>query len=397
MEQDKRNGGLGLVFLLIIVLIAGTLVQDFRFDNTLAEERTSALATDREIGSITAALADFRAAQTAYLATGQGPEFWMDRADALYKDMEARLTRLRGSTADNGARDRYDQALAALSDLGGSDQRARQQVLSDQRFTASDVVFTEALEPTQRLSTELGAARTLEASASASRALQLSRLRLGLNATSMALLLLGAWFVSRPSRQKPQPVSSASATAQMIRDLPPAVKASAPPPATARPAPPSPVMQSLPAAADLCVDLARVIDGRDVPALLERSARILDAKGVIIWTLDQTANALRPTLSFGYAEKVLMRLGLLDVESDNVTSLAFRSMRPQTMTAAAPGSSGAVAVPLITSAGCTGVLSAETREGKPAGETVALAQIISAQFATLIVPTDSSAAQAAEA
>jgi len=90
-------------------------------------------------------------------------------------------------------------------------------------------------------------------------------------------------------------------------------------------------------------------------------------------------------------------LGTLDIEADNVTSLSFRSMRPQTMNSTEPGRSGAVAVPLVTSSGCTGVLSAETHEGTPTPELIAMAKIIAAQLATLISPDDTVAAHAAEA
>lgn len=155
---------------------------------------------------------------------------------------------------------------------------------------------------------------------------------------------------------------------------------------------------SLPDAADLCVDLARVMDSRDVPALLERLAQVIDAKGVIVWTVDSDGSVLRPSLAHGYPDKVLNRLGTLDVDADNVTSLAFRSVRPQTMAGASPGAAGAVAVPLVTSAGCSGVLAAELRDTQPAPERLALTRIVAAQFATLIAPSaELSGARAAEA
>jgi hypothetical protein len=144
------------------------------------------------------------------------------------------------------------------------------------------------------------------------------------------------------------------------------------------------------------VDLARVMDSRDVPALLERATKVLEAKGVILWIVDATGAVLRPSLSHGYSDKVLNRLGALDVDADNVTSLAFRSVRSQVMPGAAPGAAGAIAVPLVTASGCNGVLSAELRETKPAPELLALTRIVAAQFATLIAPADS-AARAAEA
>jgi hypothetical protein len=63
-------------------------------------------------------------------------------------------------------------------------------------------------------------------------------------------------------------------------------------------------------------------------------------------------------------------------------------MRPQVVNGATAAGSGAIAVPLVTSGGCTGVLAAETRESRPAPETVAVARILAAQFATLIAPGD---------
>ncbi len=145
------------------------------------------------------------------------------------------------------------------------------------------------------------------------------------------------------------------------------------------------------------MDLARVMDSRDVPALLERVARVLDAKGVIVWMVDGAGGVLHPSLSHGYTEKVLNRLGTLEVDSDNVTSLAFRSVRPQIMSGASPGAAGAVAVPLVTAAGCSGVLAAELRDSKPAPELLALTRIVAAQFATLIAPAELNGARAAEA
>jgi hypothetical protein len=123
-----------------------------------------------------------------------------------------------------------------------------------------------------------------------------------------------------------------------------------------------------------------------VPALLERAARVLEAKGVIVWLADKAGTTLRPALAYGYSERVLLRLDSLEAAADNVTSLSFRSIRSQCMNGAAPGAPGAIAVPLVTAGGCAGVLSAEVRDSKPAAEMVALAKIIAAQFATLIAP-----------
>ena len=55
---SKRS--VGALLGLIVVLAAGTVVQDFRFESLLARERASAAAVDRDITSIIASVADLR-------------------------------------------------------------------------------------------------------------------------------------------------------------------------------------------------------------------------------------------------------------------------------------------------------------------------------------------------
>jgi hypothetical protein len=67
------------------------------------------------------------------------------------------------------------------------------------------------------------------------------------------------------------------------------------------------------------------------------------------------------------------------------------------VTGAGSSAAGAIAVPLVTANGCTGVLAAELRETKMVSDATALARIIAAQFATIIAPTPAVGARAAEA
>jgi len=90
----------------------------------------------------------------------------------------------------------------------------------------------------------------------------------------------------------------------------------------------------------------------------------------------------------GYPDKVLSRLRPLQIDGDNVTSLAFRSMQAQTLSGNTPTDAGAIAVPLITATGCVGVLAAEIRPGKPHPDLLSVARIVAAQFATLVAPID---------
>jgi hypothetical protein len=400
MEQESTKRDLGLVVILAVLLAAGSLAHNFWFDRTLTRAHASALAVQRQLGSIEVALSDLRAAETGYLAAGQSPDFWMRRATEISEGISSAVAASRETVVTDEARTHLDAVSTALTSLMAIDARARAQVQADQRLLAGDIVLTEGLEDAQRIATELSGARTAESLADTANTVQIGRLRFGLNALGALLLLAVVWLAGRRPAPQQTAASSAAQTAQMLRDLPPPVKATpvgaaaavTRPIVTAPVAPPPAV--NLPDAAELCVDLARVMDTRDIPTLLERAAGVLGAKGLIVWMADGGAASLRPSLTHGYPERVINRLETLEIAAENVTSLAFRSMRPQVMNGSTASSAGAVAVPLITAAGCTGVLSAETRESKPAAETIAVARILAAQFATLIAPGEAEAPRA---
>jgi hypothetical protein len=297
-----------------------------------------------------------------------------------------------------------DSATTALTDLMTLDKRAREALASEQRFLASDLLFAEGLSATQAVTDNLTTARDFEVSAIQDRLLLESRLRLAMAPTALALVLAAAFTAGRSAR--PPAPSAAASMAQMIRDLPPPVKAPLPQPAPIRPpvtaAPPSPPLPApLPEpvanwteAAELCVDLARVMDSRDIPALLGRAAKTLEASGVVLWIINRKGTTLLPMLSHGYSERVIAKLGTLDVSVDNVTSLSFRTMQPQTMPGVGQGTTSAIAVPLVTIAGCNGVFAAEVQGARPAEEALAMARIFAAQFATMIEPCDTGEAVA---
>src|SRR6187399_868275 len=110
MQSDLRKSRLGLLFVLALLLTLGTLFQDFRFDQSLTRDRLALSSLEREIGSLDVALSDLRAAQTGYLATGQGPDFWMRRASELFGRLEMSLTNLRDTSTSADARARYETA-----------------------------------------------------------------------------------------------------------------------------------------------------------------------------------------------------------------------------------------------------------------------------------------------
>ena len=380
-----RRRWVGVLLGLTLVIAAGTLVQDFRFDQSIARERAAGQTTDRVFSSALESLAQMRMAQAAYLASGQGSATWITRAAELSSGIETMIAGARTATTNPEARARYDAAAAALADLNAIDKRARSAIGQSDPLSSADLIFIDAQQASDKLGVELSAARAFEAQASAIKVERLGQFRLAMNGLALGFAVLVAVYVSRPvaaAEAKPAPT-----TLQMIRDLPPPVRNIAPQPSVPPP-PPAPRLVNLSAAADLCVDLARVIDGRDVPSLVERACSVLEAKGVVLWIADEGGNWLTPSVTHGYSDKVVSKLGPLQIDSDNVTSLAFRSLKPQVMTSLTPGASSAIAAPLVTSAGCVGVLAAELRQNKPGPDVMPVASIIAAQLAALVVPGD---------
>lgn len=385
------------LFVVACVLALAAVVQNFRFDASTRSRQAAARVVERDVALLRLTLAEFRGAQAAYLATGQGPDFWLGRVAELASRLEEGVGTLRPLLRDEAALAQLTNASTALADLFGHDKRARQALSGNQRFLASDIVFAESLAATQSFIDALANTAAAETTVLDGLATRDSRLQLAMMAGALLLTIVAGlvWVQTKPA----PPVTPAAGVAQMLRDLPPPVRSPLPQPVAAAPpkpvpAPTSPRPFDLTEAAEVCVDLARVMDSRDIPTLLGRAAHALDASGVVIWAATTDGLTLVPALTHGYSTRVVSRLGALDVSGDNITSACFRSMRPQTMAGVGyPGATSAVAVPLITADGCNGVLSAELAVSKPPAENLALARIIAAQFATMITPAEPSAAQ----
>jgi hypothetical protein len=136
--------------------------------------------------------------------------------------------------------------------------------------------------------------------------------------------------------------------------------------------------------AQVCTELSRVLETREVAPLLEHVAQMLDAIGLIVWVWDPQRTALKPALAHGYSDEMLAKLPRVRRDTDNATAASFRSAQTHIVNGN-DLASGAVVVPLMTPAGCTGVLAVELRHGGEQKESVrALATIFAAQLATFV-------------
>jgi len=114
-----------ILVVLSLVIAALTLIQDVRFDLSLARGRVAALAIEHDVAAVETSLAAWRAAQAGYVATGQGPSFWVKRAAERSTEIEATIVRLHSNTASTTAKAQYDLATSALGALNDIDGRAR--------------------------------------------------------------------------------------------------------------------------------------------------------------------------------------------------------------------------------------------------------------------------------
>lgn len=165
----------------------------------------------------------------------------------------------------------------------------------------------------------------------------------------------------------------------------PVHQAEAQPPTVDPPPPlPAPFAPDLSAVARLCTELGRVEQVDDLPPLLQEAARILDASGLIVWVWDPLSAELNPALVHGYPDKVVAQLPAVRRDDDNATAEAFRLAETRSVERN-DRIPGAVVAPLLTPAGCAGVLALELpRGGEKDAAVVAVATILAALLAQLI-------------
>jgi transcriptional regulator with XRE-family HTH domain len=137
--------------------------------------------------------------------------------------------------------------------------------------------------------------------------------------------------------------------------------------------------------ASLCTALGRARDQDAVSGILQDAGRILGARGVILWVWDAVRSALYPIIAHGYPDQVIQQLARLARSTDNAIAAAFRTAQARVVEGSGRRATGAFVTPLLTPAGCVGVLAIEFGDGGEQRETTrAFATILGAQLSTLL-------------
>jgi hypothetical protein len=378
---------------IVVLLAAGYFV--WKESSVSRAAAAAAESFDDRAHSLTLSVMELRMSQQAYVAAGQGDEFWGSRVAGRISALREELIALRALASSPQAQQQIDEAGSALGDFERMDARAREYTRGNQRLLASDLIFSDGLEKTEAMVAAVAAARRIEKSdATALERATRRRELLAAGATAASAVAVGLLLVPSPKPTivekiiVPPALPLPESEGLMLRDArdpaPPLPAETPPSIREVEPEPRDPL--DLGRVASLCTELARVSDNRSLPAVLERTAMVLDANGVVLWIADPDGRELNPIVTHGYPPQLVTRLGTIPRDAQNATAAAFRTSLMQTVDGDSI-SNGAIAVPLITPAGCVGVMAAEVRHGgeKEEGK-LAAAAIVAAQLATLVGP-----------
>ena len=431
--MHSRAARLTLLFLFLIALSTASYLF-WKGESAAAAESADARRFDESTRTVEHALLEMRAAQRAYVAPGQAGDLWAQRVADGAQKIKSAASELRVVATAAQAQTSFDEIRSTLDDFVKVDRRAVEYVKRDQRALAADVIFADGVELTDAALAALARGREAELVARGEVAAEAGRRSLfAIAAGAAAAVLVVLLLVPGPVAAAPALPAAGLPAERSLQasgrgpapalESPPADEwapsTAAEPAGTEGPAvearaiyeeAPSEVLLSPPAApvqaghtaeavplqaqdptdftglAALCNDLARVVDTRALPSLLDRAAAVLDASGIILWIADPDGRELNPIFAQGYPLQLVNRLGTIPREAENATAAAFRTSLLQTVMADQI-SPGAIAAPLVTSGGCVGVMAAEVRhDGERQDVKLAVATIVAAQLATLVGP-----------
>ena len=388
------------LMLLAFGAIAAAAYLAWSADTQLSATRRSQVSFDSAYTTALRETYELRLAQQAYVTPGQNGTFWIDKAATASQGVRTALDQLTSASRSTDVHAAIEATAQALEAFEQVDRRARGYATTEQKLLASDIVFSDGIAAAEKIVASLKDVRDLsvadaDASAREARIEGITALGASAGVVIIARLLLTATPPAEGNAtQIPGEVTAPAVELRLKPEVParPATRGAAPQVAVQAsmrkaPEPPPGLRETeLLGLASICSDLARLNDTGSLPSILERSAKTLNASGLVLWVVDPDGKELMPVAAHGYPVSVLSRLGSLSVHAENATSAAFRTGLLQTVKGDKE-SEGAIAAPLVGSSGCRGVISAEVRqEGERQPARLAAASIVAAQLATLIGP-----------
>lgn len=240
---------------------------------------------------------------------------------------------------------------------------------------AGDVLANDAVRSVAGLSSAVGRARTQQAETLAGATGTLVERATALTAGIAALVILGlAVLAVVPGRPRHAAPALPSASEQE-----PGLGLVTPPAPQSQPSAAPDDKTDLEQLADLCRDVAAASSPDDLPALLERTAALLGAHGVILWAASD--RDLIPVAAHGYTASALRAMGRVEMGDGTPLSDACLAFHASAVPSG-DGAPAALVVPLGTPGACRGILTAECRHATGfRADALAAARIAGSHFA----------------
>jgi len=380
--MTSRTARASLVLFLLIVGAAGAYLgfdTYQRHAQVFRQERASLALLDAMLASVN----ELAVTQRGYFEPARGgnngnsasPQF--QRVRQLTDELKQHLDSLRSQVTEPEALEQVSSLAAALDDFATTDTRVRTNLANDTYFSAADLVFSASATELRSVTSALIALKELSATAADTQYASLQR-RAALTAGGVGLV----WTIGLLLLGWPGPQASAADLPGQFPDTAAAADLVTPAPATAEADTPLPPGLDLQAAANVCAAMAKAASAADLREVLASAASAVGASGMIVWM--GAGEELFPVLGHGYDPRMLARIGPLSRQAANATAIAWRTAELQVVTGD-EGHAGAIVVPLVSSQGCIGVLSAEVlsgRETDPATRSVTA--LFAAQLSTIV-------------
>jgi hypothetical protein len=385
-----------------LLATAGLTYRALQDEEALNRERQAAAARTIAVAQATELLLDLRASLHAYVAPGQGLPFWGKRAQETIDRLRQSLVELDRQVSPSGGS--LTDSLEAVDDLTVAERRARTHVSRDEMQLAGDVIFTEVRDLVASSAAELEAVRDVVARADERRAAAIRQEQIVFAGAALAV-----WIAIALLLMPTEPKASVKDPAEWRNELKEKIKKPipvTPEPVVEQPAAVIPVTPVVPASpetlealkqvSEICSDLSALSDPDALEGALARVNTVLNATGLIVWIASSDGGTLSPVATHGFDPNLVARIGRINRDGANLTATAFREngARISAPTATAPA---ALAVPMCSPTGPTGVLSVELKSGHSADDAkVAVSAIIAAQLATLAMPIPDAPAEIIE-
>src|SRR5262245_59278005 len=147
-----------LLIVLAIAIIAAASYLLKQNDTNAAARRAGADALRDQARTLAATIAEMRTSQVAYVARGQGEDFWMGRVTKLMPVVQQQMTEFAANLSAPAAQQAFEPASAAMDNFQKLDARGQDFVKSGNSVMAGDLIFSDGMEATTTARNQIDAA-----------------------------------------------------------------------------------------------------------------------------------------------------------------------------------------------------------------------------------------------